>query len=79
MTSEIEEVSSFARELVDSYEDSTELEDISNIKEYSDRQHAHREFVQIGKRSNLPKRFFRDEGVINGISDSAIRRFNNDR
>ena len=64
MTSEIEEVSSFARELVDSYEDSTELEEISNLGDYDDRKHSHREFVQLGKRTNLPKRFFRDEGVV---------------
>ncbi len=64
MTSEIEEVRSFARELVDSYEDSTKLEEISNLEEYDDRKHSHREFVQLGKRTNLPKRFFRDEGVI---------------
>lgn len=64
MTSGTEEVSSFARELVDSYEDSTELDDVANVKKYNERKHSHREFVQIGKRSNLPKRFFRDEGVV---------------
>lgn len=64
MTSEIEEVSSFARELVDGYEDSTELGEISDLEEYDDRKHSHREFVQLGKRTNLPKRFFRDESVV---------------
>lgn len=64
MKSEIEDVSSFARELVDSYEEHTELDDICNNQEFSERKHSHREFVQIGKRSNLPKRFFRDEGVV---------------
>lgn len=64
MTSEIEEVSTFARELVESYEDSTELDEISNLEKYDDRKHTHREFIQLGKRTNLPKRFFRDEGVV---------------
>ncbi|WP_154552726.1 hypothetical protein [Halorhabdus sp. CBA1104] len=64
MTFEIEEVNSFSRKLVDNYEDSTELEEISDLEEYDDRKHSHREFVQLGKRINLPKRFFRDESVV---------------
>jgi hypothetical protein len=64
MTSEIQEINSFAREIVNSYEDSTELDEISKIKDYNDRNHSHREFVQVGKRTRLPKRFFGDEGVV---------------
>ncbi|WP_136689961.1 hypothetical protein [Halorhabdus amylolytica] len=64
MTSEIEEVNSFAREIVSNYEESTELDEVSNVTEYDERTHSHQEFAQVGKRSNLPKRFFRDEGVI---------------
>jgi len=64
MTSGIAQAGSFARECVDTYEDSTELGEISHLKEYEERKHSHREFVQIGKRSDLPKRFFREEGVV---------------
>lgn len=64
MTTEIEEINSFAREIVNSYEEHTELDRVSNLKKYNEKNHSHREFVQVGKRTNLPKRFFQDEGVV---------------
>lgn len=64
MTTEIEKLGSFARRLVESYEDNTELDSICNLENYDEARHSHREFSQIGKRSNLPRRFFRSEGVV---------------
>jgi hypothetical protein len=61
---EIDRLESFARSLVEEYEDSTKLDSISDLDDYSEIEHRNREFVQIGKRSNLPKRFFHDESTV---------------
>lgn len=64
MAERFEELYEFARETVSSYEEKSRLDSITNLSKYNKDLHSHREFVEIGKRSNLPKHFFGAESTV---------------
>ena len=53
-----EKLNIFFREMVEEYDERSILNSISGLDEYDERLHQNRHFVQIGKRVNLPKRYF---------------------
>jgi hypothetical protein len=64
MTYEIEQVESFVRYMIDQYEESTRLDSMADLVDYNEDKHEQRDYFQMGKRSNLPKRFFEDEATL---------------
>lgn len=62
---------SFARETVAEYDKRTVLSSISDLEIYDETRHSYRDFVQLGKRVNLPKRFFYEDSATHTASLST--------
>lgn len=62
---------SFVRETVAEYGKRTILGSISNLEIYDETRHSYRDFVQLGKRVNLPERFFYEDSATHTASLST--------
>lgn len=65
------QLNSFARDVVDRYNENTKLGEITNLEDYNEDQHQRRDFIQIGKRSNLPKDIFYEERATDTVMISS--------
>jgi hypothetical protein len=62
---------SFVRETVAEYDKRTVLGSISDLEIYDETQHSYRDFIQLGKRINLPERFFYEDSATHTASLST--------
>ena len=68
-------LSSFVRELVDEYNEESVLSSISNLERYDQTRHKDLDYIQLGRRINLPKDFFYENSVTHtaGLPTRFIR------
>ena len=64
MTISPEKLRSFVRSMVDEYSEKSILQSISSLDSYERELHDDRDFVQLGKRVNLPMEFFYENSNI---------------
>ncbi|WP_324663606.1 hypothetical protein [Haloarcula sediminis] len=68
MSISTEKLEKFVQQLQEAYSEESFLQEYVERSSFNPEQHTEREYVQIGKRSNLPKRFFfEDEAVVNQV------------
>lgn len=67
MEIDTDELEEFVRNLEEAYLDESFIQTYTQTRRFDPDRDENKEFVQIGKRSNLPKRYFRDENVTHII------------
>jgi len=68
MSVSTEKLERFVQQLQDAYSEESFIEEYVDRSSFESERHTEREYVQIGRRSNLPKRFFfKDEAVVNQV------------
>lgn len=74
MTVDYSDLEKFTQGCIESYEDNSILSDISTVEDYNQDCHQGMDFIGVGKRVNLPKRFFSDPSVVTVGIESDVGR-----
>jgi hypothetical protein len=74
MTVDYADLREFAEGCIESYQENSILSDICTVMEYNKQRHREKEYLGIGKRINLPKRFFSDPSTATVGIESDVGR-----